>query len=43
MQRIVVVDDAVINRELLQNILKDNYIIELAQDGEEALQKLHRA
>lgn len=42
MQRIVVVDDAEINRELLQNILKDNYIIDLAQDGEEALQKLHR-
>ena len=36
------VDDAEINRELLQNILKDNYIIDTAGDGEEALQKLHR-
>lgn len=42
MQRIMVVDDAEINRELLQNILKDNYIIDTAGDGEEALQKLHR-
>ncbi len=42
MQRIMVVDDAELNRELLQNILKDNYIIDTAGDGEEALQKLHR-
>ncbi len=42
MQRIVVVDDAEINRELLRNILKDSYEIDMAQDGEEALQKLHR-
>ncbi|MCI9073361.1 MAG: response regulator [Lachnospiraceae bacterium] len=42
MQRIVVVDDAEINRELLRNILKDSYVIDMARDGEEALQKLHR-
>ena len=42
MQKILVVDDAEINRELLRNILKDSYEIDMAQDGEEALQKLHR-
>ena len=42
MQRIVVVDDAEINRELLRNILKDSYVIDMARDGEEALQKIHR-
>lgn len=42
MQRIVVVDDAEINRELLHNILKDDYLIDMAGDGQEALQKLHR-
>lgn len=40
MQRIIVVDDVEINRELLKNILKDDYIIELAEDGQQALQKL---
>ena len=42
MRRIVVVDDAEINRELLHNILKDDFVIDMARDGEEALQKLHR-
>lgn len=42
MQRIMIVDDAEINRELLHNILKDSYIIDMAKDGREALQKLHR-
>lgn len=42
MQRIMIVDDADINRELLQDILKDKYIIDMAKDGKEALQKLHR-
>ncbi len=40
MQRILVVDDAEINRELLRNILEDDYIVEMAEDGEQALQKL---
>lgn len=39
MQRILVVDDAELNRELLRNILKDEYIIEMAEDGEQALIK----
>lgn len=42
MQRIMIVDDAEVNRELLHNILKDNYIIDMAKDGKEALQKLHK-
>ena len=40
MQKILVVDDVEINRELLHNILKDDYIIEMAEDGEQAIQKL---
>lgn len=40
MQRILVVDDAEINRELLHNILKDSFEVELAADGEEAFEKL---
>lgn len=40
MQRILVVDDAEMNRELLRNILEDEYIIEMAEDGEQALRKL---
>ena len=40
MQKILVVDDVEINRELLHNILKDDYIIEMAGDGEQAIQKL---
>ncbi len=39
MQRILVVDDAELNRELLRNILDDEYIIEMAEDGEQALDK----
>ena len=33
MRRIVVVDDAEINRELLHNILKDDFVIDMARDG----------
>ena len=40
MQRIIVVDDVEINRELLKNILEDDYKVELAEDGQQALQKL---
>lgn len=39
MQRILVVDDAELNRELLRNILEDEYMIEMAEDGEQALDK----
>lgn len=39
MQKILVVDDAEVNRELLRNILED-YAVETAEDGEQALQKL---
>ncbi|MCI8326834.1 MAG: response regulator [Lachnospiraceae bacterium] len=42
MQKILVVDDAELNRELLYNILKDDYIIEMAEDGWQALQKLQK-
>ena len=37
MNKILVVDDAEINRELLYDILKDDYIIETAKDGFQAL------
>ncbi len=40
MKRILVVDDAELNRELLHEMLKDDYIVETASDGEEALKKL---
>lgn len=42
MQRIVIADDAELNRELLRNILKDSYLIDTAGDGEETIQKLHK-
>ncbi len=40
MQKILIVDDVEINRELLRNILKEDYMIEMAENGEEALLKL---
>lgn len=40
--RILVADDAEINRELLCNMLKDEYVIEMAEDGEQALVKLEK-
>ncbi|MCI9314033.1 MAG: response regulator [Lachnospiraceae bacterium] len=43
MQRILVVDDAEINRELLRGILEEDYAVEMAADGEEALQKLEES
>lgn len=43
MQKILVVDDAAINRELLCDILEKDYIVETAEDGEEALNKLEKA
>ncbi|MDE7298013.1 MAG: response regulator [Lachnospiraceae bacterium] len=42
MQRILVVDDTEVNRELLHGMLKDDYIVELAEDGEQAVQKLQQ-
>lgn len=43
MQKILVVDDAEINRELLSDMLEEDYIVEMAEDGEEALKKLEKA
>lgn len=40
MQKILVVDDAELNRELLHDILKDEYAVEMAGDGEQAVEKL---
>lgn len=40
MKKILVVDDAELNRELLYDILKDNYIVETATNGAEALELL---
>lgn len=39
--KILVVDDAFMNRMLLQDILEDDYEIETAEDGENAIEKLH--
>lgn len=38
--RILIVDDAEANRELLRYILEEDYIVDTAEDGEEAIQKL---
>ncbi len=43
MQKILVVDDAEVNREILYNILKDEYIVETAQDGRMALERLQES
>ncbi|MCI8292102.1 MAG: response regulator [Hespellia sp.] len=40
MQRVLVVDDAEVNRELLREILGAEYTIEMAENGEQAIQKL---
>lgn len=40
MQKILVVDDAEINREWLRHILEDDYVVETAGDGEQALRML---
>lgn len=40
MQKILIVDDEEINRELLREILKDDYDVETVEDGEQALQRL---
>lgn len=42
MQKILIVDDAEMNRELLRDILENDFAVELAADGEEALQKLRQ-
>ncbi len=42
MQKILVVDDAELNRELLWEMLKDEYEIEMAENGDEALSLLGR-
>lgn len=40
MQKILVVDDEEVNRELLRSILEDTYEVTTAEDGKEALQRL---
>lgn len=40
MQRILVVDDAELNREILRDMLEEDYQVELAQDGYQAMEKL---
>lgn len=43
MKRILIVDDVEINRELLCNMLSDDYAVDMAADGEEALAMLQEA
>lgn len=40
MQKILVVDDAELNRELLHDVLADEYLVKTAEDGQEALRLL---
>ncbi len=40
MQKILVVDDATVNRELLREMLEESYEIEMAENGHQALRKL---
>ena len=40
MQRILIVDDAEVNREMLREILAADYIVDMAANGQEAIQKL---
>lgn len=42
MRRVLVVDDAEINREILCNMLSDDYTVDMAADGEEALDILQK-
>ena len=42
MQKILVVDDTEINRDLLCSILENEYTMELAENGSQALQKLQQ-
>jgi len=42
MQKILVVDDAEVNREILRVMLEDDYDVIMAADGEEALDALKR-
>ena len=39
--KILVVDDAELNRELLQDILQDVYEVVMSEDGEQAIEKLN--
>lgn len=40
MQRILVVDDSELNRELLGDMLRDEYVIDMAENGKQAICKL---
>ena len=43
MQKILVVDDEEVNREILYNILKDDCVVETAEDGQKALERLQES
>ena len=38
--RILVADDAEVNRVILHDMLKEDYVIEMAEDGEQVIDKL---
>ena len=40
--KILIVDDAELNRDLLQDILEEDYAIEMAEDGEQAIELLRK-
>ena len=40
LQKILVVDDAELNRELLHDVLAEEYLVDTAEDGAQALEKL---
>lgn len=40
MHRILIADDVEVNRELLHCMLEEDYIVEIAENGEQAIQKL---
>ena len=40
LQKILVVDDAEVNRELLHDVLAEEYLVDTAEDGAQALEKL---
>ena len=40
-QKVLIVDDEEINREILGNIIESEYKVDFAKDGKEALEKIH--
>lgn len=43
MQKILIVDDSEINREILAAMLEKTYEIDMAKDGQEAIEILERS